>query len=108
MKKRTAASKQPPKKLDMNRLVHETNKLGQHRLVIFKDGEPDHSAWFESREIGHYKGYLFTMDYSIAGVRPGVWKQSMMDSTLLPGVKYAEASVLVEASGPRERDDFNH
>jgi hypothetical protein len=42
-------------------LIQEVNAIGQHRIVIVKEGIPSHSGWFEHHTIavfGKYRGSL--------------------------------------------------
>lgn len=72
-------------------LIHEQNKEGQHRLVILKPGKaPDNSAWFEYRETGHYKGYLFQLPQGNSPLKPGVFRQSMLKSESLGAVRFEQ------------------
>lgn len=39
-------------------IVHEL-RSSQHRLVVFKNGIPQTSRWYEAREVGLFQGMYF-------------------------------------------------
>jgi hypothetical protein len=63
-------------------IVQETNSIGQHRIIIIKDGVPSHSAWAEHYALavfGRYRGSLS----GNAAIPQGVFTVSLVDSESL-------------------------
>jgi hypothetical protein len=62
-------------------IVHE-RRPGQHRLVIFRGGIPQASAWMEDRQVGLYRGYYFHVG-SAGETIPPVFRVSSVSHEVL-------------------------
>lgn len=56
-------------------IIHERNSIGQHRLIVLRDGVPASSPWIASHEFGLFKGMFFHIG-ALGEAVPGVFKVS--------------------------------
>lgn len=53
--------------------VHEVDSHGRHRIITFRAGIPQRSAWFEAYEIAHFNGLLASTKEQ-GGIPQGIFK----------------------------------
>lgn len=69
-------SKQTKQSTPLKQLIHEVNAGTRlHRLVIISGGRPDNSPWFETSNLGNFRGYFF-MTQEQGGLPAGVFRIS--------------------------------
>jgi hypothetical protein len=75
-------SKKAPTNSSNNSVVHERNKLDQHRIVILRNGIPSASSWFEHHEMAVHHAYRATL-YGAHGLPVGIFKISAVAHEVL-------------------------
>lgn len=86
-----SAKASPPSK----HIIHEADKDRRHRIVIITGGKPDPSAWFEQREVAHYRGYFACVDYT-SPLPQGIWRCSLTAHERLGGRRLETSERIVE------------